>query len=226
MWLSVQHKAIKKLRSEELGNCSSLTPLSLTNKVSAAVDSDLLNQDYMLADQHNVSSMPVLFLSSYYCYMLDNMKDISFEKYQMNTSLKGESGLANVVLYPCNNSQSLHLRKSSMFCNHDHDWDQANCAKLDGGIVSGTELQDNSEYQHSAALLRDCRTESMPNHTLLTFSGKIESEVSFDFAESYPEYSDAELLIEFINLLRGQMKADAYEFLIRNSGHQITIDVI
>ena len=87
-------------------------------------------------------------------------------------------------------------------------------------------LQVCSHYQHPATLQNN-GLESLPNENLQAFggkSGRTESEVSFQFHDNYPSYTDTELLIEFINLLRGRMKKDAYEFLIKNSGHQITID--
>ena len=59
---------------------------------------------------------------------------------------------------------------------------------------------------------------------LMCFTGKVESQKPFLVDDKYPCYTQIELYVEFLNLLRGRLKADAYKYLVENSNHQITID--
>ena len=59
---------------------------------------------------------------------------------------------------------------------------------------------------------------------LLCFTGKVESQKPFLVNDTYPCYTQIELYTEFLNLLRGRLKADAYKYLVEHSNHQITID--
>ena len=77
--------------------------------------------------------------------------------------------------------------------------------------------------------LQPCDNQVQVLHTnqhLKCYTGKVESHAPLEMSpdSNYPVYTNLELFVEFVNLLRGRLRQDAYKFLVQNSKHQITID--
>ena len=77
--------------------------------------------------------------------------------------------------------------------------------------------------------LQPCDNQVQVLHTnqhLKCYTGKVESHAPLQMSpdSNYPVYTNLELFVEFVNLLRGKLRQDAYKYLVQNSKHQITVD--